>query len=51
MGKIDEIEKDDMTQKHFYQDYLTKSKPFHLTDGCEHWPGIYKWNDQDYLVK
>lgn len=51
MGFVDSKKLSDVTMKHFYQSYLTQSKPLVVNDGCKDWPGFEKWKDQEYLVK
>lgn len=51
MGFVDSKKLSDVTMKHFYQNYLTQSKPLVVNDGCKDWPGFEKWKDQEYLVK
>lgn len=38
-----------MTTKKFYNEYLTKNIPVHISDGCKNWPATSKWEDKDYL--
>ena len=35
----------------FYKYYLTKSTPLLVTDGCESWPAVEKWDNMLYLWK
>jgi hypothetical protein len=52
MPTISEIPKEsieNLDSKKFYQNYLSKSKPLLVTDGCKNWKAVEKWGDMDYL--
>jgi len=40
------VSKDVMTQKRFYQEFLTKSKPVLVYDGCKDWEALKSWNQK-----
>ncbi len=53
MDKIEYVPEqklDQVTTRKFYSDYLTKSIPLLITDGCEDWPAMTKWDDKEYLM-
>jgi hypothetical protein len=50
-GNIYETRLSDLNSMTFYKNYLTKSIPLLIQDGCEFWPALIKWNSKEYLSK
>lgn len=52
MSKIDEVPRvrfEELTNKVFYQKYLTNNLPVLVEGGCRDWPAYKKWNELSYL--
>jgi hypothetical protein len=48
-GSIFEADLSDLNSMTFYKQYLTKSTPLLVRDGCENWQALQRWNNMIYL--
>mmetsp|Transcript_18891 Transcript_18891/g.18044 ORF Transcript_18891/g.18044 Transcript_18891/m.18044 type:complete len:151 (-) Transcript_18891:585-1037(-) len=48
-GKLPSFQKDEMDSRKFYSEFLSKSIPFVVEDGCKSWPALALWKDKHYL--